>query len=112
MSNFESLKSMSIDQLAEWLDEHGQFDTAPWTLWFDRSYCGNCDPIMCKYQDSNFEFPCAWCELNDSCKYFPERKDVPSSVNIVKMWLESEVKDEEQKNILQIRSGTGVPSRN
>jgi hypothetical protein len=93
MTNFENLRSMSVEQLAEWLDKHGQFDTAPWTTWFDRKYCNNCEAVMCKYEDGEREFPCAYCEIHDVCKFFPEFNYVPGHEDVVKMWLESEVQD-------------------
>lgn len=93
MNNLEKLQSMSIEDLAKWLDENGKFDTAPWTIWFDRKYCSNCESIMCHYEDSTHEFPCAWCELNDGCKFLPDAKGMPSNLETIKMWLE--VEDEE-----------------
>ena len=93
MTNFENLKSINIENLAEWLDEHCQFDLAPWSLWFDRTYCRNCEPIMCQYPDSSMKFPCSYCELEQTCKFFPEQEDVPDSQKIVKMWLEGEVEE-------------------
>ena len=91
MTNFENLRQMSVEQLAEWLDKNGQFDTALWTIWFDQKYCKNCESIMCHYEDSTFEFPCAWCELNDGCKFFPEMHEAPNNKEIIKLWLEGEV---------------------
>ena len=29
MNNYEYLKSLTIDELADWLDKYGQFDGAP-----------------------------------------------------------------------------------
>ena len=92
MTQFEELKRMDIEALAEWLDKHGQYDGSPWCKWFDETYCKRCESIMCHYEGSNIEFPCAWCELNDGkCKFFPEMHRAPSSLETVKMWLESEV---------------------
>jgi hypothetical protein len=93
MNNFERLKAMSVEELAKWLDKNGQFDTAPWTLWFDRNYCSNCESIMCHYEDSTHEFPCAWCELNDGCKFLPDTKGMLSNKEVIKMWLEAEVEE-------------------
>ena len=90
MNNFEKLKSMSVEELAKWLDKYVSYDDAPWSDWFDQKYCKNCEPIMCKYPDGFIEFPCAYCKLEQTCKFFPEHEDVPSSQTIVKMWLESE----------------------
>lgn len=95
MNNFEKLQSMSVDELAKWLDQYGQFDNAPWTLWFDEKYCSNCEPVMCSYENSTRKFPCAWCELNDGCKFLPDAKEMPNNLDTIKMWLEREVTDEE-----------------
>ncbi len=95
MNNFDKLKSMSVEELAIWLDKNGQFDTAPWTLWFDRNYCSNCPSVMCKYEDGEREFHCAYCEIHDVCKFFPEFNYVPGNDDVVKMWLESEAEDEQ-----------------
>lgn len=90
---FDKFKSMNIDEMAEWIDEYGMFDNSPWMWWFDQKYCKNCEPIMCHYEDSTREFPCAWCELNDGCKFLPDAKGMPNNKEIIKMWLESEVKE-------------------
>ena len=93
MNNFEKLRSISVEELAEWLDKHLAFDNAPYTIWFDQKYCKNCEPIMCKCPDSSLRIPCAYCELEDTCIYFPEQEDVPDIQQIIKMWLEAEVED-------------------
>ena len=95
MNNFEKIQSMSIDELAEFLDEHGQFDTAPWTQWWDCTYCKNCEPIMCKYEDSETEHPFAYCEIYGNCRFFQDKDEIPNSKEIVKMWLKSEAVDDE-----------------
>jgi hypothetical protein len=95
MNKFENFKSMNIDQLAEWLDEYGQFDSAPWTLWFDQKYCQNCEDIMCKYEDSERELRCAYCEVHNKCKFFPEMDEEPDNKEVIKMWLKMEAEDEE-----------------
>lgn len=92
---FDKLKSMDIDGLAEWLDKYGQFDGSLWMDWFDKQYCKNCESIMCKSADDSREFPCAYCELYDKCKFFAEMDDVPNNKEIIKMWLESEMDGED-----------------
>ena len=95
MNNFENLKAMSTDQLAEWLDEHGAFDSAPWTLWFDKRYCANCPSETTLIPDCGAEpvyytpRTCAWCEIHDKCRFFQDLDDVPYGKDIVKMWLET-----------------------
>ena len=88
---FDKFKSMNIDKLAEWIDEHGQSDSSPWMSWFDQKYCKNCEDILCKYEDGVREFSCSYCELNSNCKYFLDSDEVPDNKMIIKMWLESEV---------------------
>lgn len=88
MNNFEKFKQMSIDELAEWLDEHGNFDSSPWMKWFDKKYCANCESIMTHPVDyPNLNIPCAYCELEKKCKFFPDMKEPPDTLKIIKMWL-------------------------
>ena len=91
MNNWAKLKNMSTEDLAEWLDQYGQFDNSPWITWFDQKYCKNCENIMCKYEDGEREFPCSYCEVYDTCKFFPDLDEVPGNKMIIKMWLETEI---------------------
>ena len=93
MNNFDKLKLLDIDQLAEWLDANGMWDNSLWSKWFDLKYCENCEDIMCKSADDSRQFPCAYCEIHDNCRYFPGREDVPSCKEIIKMWLGAEVEE-------------------
>lgn len=93
MTQFEKFKSMDIDALAEWLDQNIEFGCSPWSQWFDEKYCQKCTPIMCKYEDSKYEFPCAWCEVESFCRSFPETANVPSGKEIAWMWLRSKVEE-------------------
>ena len=96
MSNFENLKSMDIDKLAEWLDTNTQWDGSPWCDWFDETYCKNCPAEVIEVEsDWRHECECGWCEINGKCRFFQDMDDVPGSKEIVKMWLESGSKDEE-----------------
>jgi hypothetical protein len=104
-SNFERLQSISIDEFADWLDKNGQFDTAPWTLWFAKKYCDNCKSIECHYVDAkeklgitpfyNDTIECAYCELADEsgvkrCRFFPKLDDIPNNREVIRMWLEED----------------------
>ena len=91
MTQFEKFKNMDIDHLAEWIDEYGQFDSSPWMSWFDEKYCKNCPDIIYKYADDSREFPCSYCEVYNTCKFFPDLDEVPDNKMIIKMWLGSEV---------------------
>ena len=93
MNNFENLKQMNINQFTEWLDTNGMWDNSPWSLWWDKKYCKNCESIKCKSPDDSFHSYCAYCEIYDKCRFFPEQDDVPDCKEIVKFWLEAEVEN-------------------
>lgn len=105
-TNFERLHSMTIDELAEWLDENGMFDNSPWLNSFNEKYCERCESIKCKYADAeeklefsplfpSGEIECAYCELADEngvkrCRFFPDLDYVPGNIEMIKMWLEED----------------------
>ncbi len=90
MTWFEKIKLMSIEEFAEWLDEQMGSDISPWNIWWDSTYCQNCESVMSFVPYLNGEHECAWCEINDNkCKFFPEMSKVPNGKEIVRMWLES-----------------------
>ena len=105
MTNFEDIKSMSLEAFAKWLDKHGQFDNSPWMTWFDENYCNKCESIECHYAECeeklgieplyNSAIKCAWCELENKCKYFPDIDWVPDNIDIIKMWLNEQKKEGE-----------------
>lgn len=99
MTNFERFASMTIDELADWLDEYATFDQAPHMLWFTETYCENCPAVMVESEASDREFLCSWCELEKKCKFFPGREEVPNNRDIIKLWLEKEVKKNEVAEI-------------
>lgn len=84
MTIFEFLKSKSIDEIAEYLDEYGIHDNSPWILWWDENYCHKCNAV----EQDGFDY--SWCELNGKCKFFPEMNNVIYTKDIIKLWLESE----------------------
>lgn len=92
MNNFDILKSKNLDELADWLDKHGAYEYSIWAEWWDRNYCGKCEPVRKDGGDGRYygnEF--AWCELNGKCRYFQEFYMIPSNKQVIKMWLENEV---------------------
>jgi len=104
MTNFEKFKSMSIDELADWLDKYGQFDGSPWMEWFNDNYCKKCESIKCKFSEADEklgftplfpgkEIDCAYCELEKHCKFFTELMEVPDNKSIIEMWLNQEVQN-------------------
>lgn len=92
---------MSISDLAKWLYKNGIIDNSPWFEDFNNQYCANCESVMCKYEDAektlgfkpfyDYEVECAYCEIYKKCRYFEDMAEVPDGVEMVKLWLESEV---------------------
>jgi hypothetical protein len=97
----EKFKAMTLEELAEWLDENGMFDNSPWSNWFNDSYCAKCETVKCKYKDAektlgftpylfgsySGDLDCAYCELEHKCRFFPGLDDIPSNLEIIGMWL-------------------------
>lgn len=90
MRIFDNFKSKNIDELAEWLDEYGAFDSSPWMRWFDFHYCQHCYEESFYDEESGVETICCWCEYYKKCKFFEHMDETPDSKQIAKMWLESE----------------------
>ena len=95
MNNYQNLKSLSLEELAVYIEEQYHKDDFPWDEWFNRKYCMNC-PVIIKKVDSilypgkvNREF--AYCEVNDKCRYFPDAGSILSQQEIIKLWLQEEV---------------------
>lgn len=93
MTQFENIKSKNIDELAEWLDKHGAYDYSSWSKWWDKNYCLKCDLETVYIDGLKGEHECAWCELNNKCKFFQDLDDIPDNKYIIKIWLESEADD-------------------
>lgn len=93
------LSIINKDEFAEWLNEH--VIEGPWMDWWDEQYCNKCEPVECSYVDCEKQLgitpihkrtiQCAWCELEHKCKYFPDKEDVPSNIDIINMWLKSKI---------------------
>lgn len=91
MNNYERIKSMSIDDLAEFLDERWSHDNDPCIEWWDKTYCNKCKSVKAYVDYLEREKEYAWCEVNgDKCKFFPEMDVLPNAKQMMKLWLESE----------------------
>lgn len=102
MNNFEKLKLMSVEELAEWLNTL-HYDNTPWLQWFDSKYCSQCDSVVVTSNEYKDKFgcsgygdtvECAYCEWENGCKFFPKMDEAPSLTDILKMWFVEEVEDE------------------
>ena len=92
MTRFEEFKNMDIEAFVKWIDKHGQHDDSPWNKWFEESYCQRCESVMAFVPYLNGEHECTWCEVNGKCRYFQELDGILSCKDVVKMWLEGEIK--------------------
>lgn len=95
-THYNQIITMSIEELAKWLDKHGQFDGSPWLEWFDKKYCKNCASIILSPEAAkvqldfdrvyNIDTTCTYCELQQECRFFPGR-ETPNNEDIIAMWL-------------------------
>lgn len=96
MNNYEKISSMTVDELAEYLNDRWTYDDDPSIEWWNRKYCSICEPIiehvtMCDYET---EMGFSYCELNNGkCKFFPELEEIPDSKQIMELWLEAEIEE-------------------
>lgn len=91
MTNYENLKTKNIHELLKWLREYWDSDTTPWTEWFDKTYCKNCEGVIARVPDyHNKEMEFGYCELYDKCRFF-EDMNMDDEDRIINLWLESEV---------------------
>ena len=91
MKQIDVFNSMNIDEFVDWLDEYGGFESSPWLKWWDETYCKNCDSVCAASPNGYGEAEYGYCELHGNCRYFKDLNDVPSTKQIIKMWLESEI---------------------
>lgn len=85
MTVFENLKSMNIDEFAEWFEKNCVHDNDPCIRWFDRTYCKNCEAVF----ENELEY--AYCELNHKCRYFQYMDEMLDNLQTIKLWLKSEL---------------------
>lgn len=103
MTNFEKIKSLSVEEFAGWIDTTLSFSgDEPWNKWFDEEYCKKCETIKAfpnvfynPYSPySPKEIDCSFCEVNDYCRFFPHYNSPLDTKDVIIMWLNKE--EEEQ----------------
>ena len=94
MTNYRRIKNLHIKELSKFLDKICSFEKAPWNIWFDETYCKKCESIKCKYEAAAGDrvIYCAYCELENKCKYFLHLDHSPSSEEVCEMWLKEKYK--------------------
>ena len=85
---------MTIEEFSEWFDEYCAHDSDPCINWWNENYCSKCEPEIGHYEDSDREIKFAWCELHDKCRFFSNLTEIPNTVQMTKLWLESEENNE------------------
>lgn len=94
MTVFENIKQMNMDTLIDCLDKLHFPEYAPWMQWYNKTYCQNCDTVTANVQYLMKTCECAWCEIHGKCKFFPKLDDGPDRKQMIKLWLESEYKND------------------
>ena len=94
MTVFEKIKSMDIDEFAEWFDNHCSHDDDPAITWWNDTYCKNCEHVNGRYEDSDRDIEFSWCEIYGKCRFFQEMDLAPNTLEMTKLWLESEFVNE------------------
>lgn len=82
MTNYQWIRQMNADQLAEFLNSFTQ-DETPWDIVMNDQYCRNC------YATDSEETICA---AGGQCPFFPEAPEsgTPSSKAVCKWWLQQD----------------------
>lgn len=91
MTNLDRIKSFTAQEMAEWINSNDTWEYSEWTKWWDENYCKKCPPIKGKLKDTGKDIECCYCELENHCKFFPDKKDIPDCNEIIKMWLNQPV---------------------
>lgn len=81
MKRIDKFKSMSVDEIAEYIATNWVHDNDPTITWFDNEYCTHCQAVEEDY---------AYCEMYGKCEHFLNLNRYPNNKDIVKVWLESE----------------------
>lgn len=105
MTIYDKFTTSTKESLAKWIADFGNHDDAPWMKWFDRTYCQKCESEIVTRDESESKLgfqllfvtktECSYCEVYKECRFFPNRP-APEIEEIIRMWLEQEVEDNEE----------------
>jgi hypothetical protein len=65
VTNFEKIKNMSAEELAEFLDRLDCPEHQPWLDWGNEKFCKKCEPVMVHYVDSPRQFEVSPCDIGE-----------------------------------------------
>lgn len=96
MTIFDKIKSLSKEEMVNYLSQYGDVDFAPWWNWFDEKYCQKCETIETSEDDYHFKVRYSYCELYGRCRFSSGEGDSNDPIlgedkKIIQKWLESEV---------------------
>lgn len=91
MTEFERINAMNIDEFVDWFVANCMHDGDPAITWWDKTYCKNCESVEVEGLVLGTTMECAWCEVNNKCKFFKDMDNIPNSKQMTKIWLQSEV---------------------
>lgn len=97
MTVFDKIKSMDINEFAEWIAKNFLSEDEPISNWWARTYCNNCEQEKGYVEELGCELNFAWCELHDRCKYFKDINHIPKNKEVTLFWLESDEENIENK---------------
>lgn len=85
MTNFEKIKNMSKDEMAEFLDNltNGGIEKAPQNIWFNKKYCKVCPDIEVVYMGKN--------QLWKECDFEGKCSNTDWDSGMVKLWLDAKI---------------------
>lgn len=64
LTNFEKLKNLSMEEMAEFLSDQMALEGTVYDQWMTDTFCNNC-PEVEGYNGSSASF----CEMNEDCPY-------------------------------------------
>ena len=92
MKFYDKIRSMTIEEMAQWFEENFDCDNTPWVNAFDKKYCKNCEIVKGKCKDYYYgDMGFTYCELFDKCHFFENEDGCPSEELMIKLWLNGEV---------------------
>ena len=64
LTNFEKLKNLSMEEMAEFLSDQMALEGTVYDQWMVDTFCNNCSDVE-DYDRS----PVSFCEMNEDCPY-------------------------------------------
>ena len=93
MTNYEFIHSLTPEQMAKYFDNvfgEYEYDGVAWGKWFSDTYCANCEPEMSSFGERMPKQECAYCEINNNCRFFDHYPDYKESIML---WLNAECEE-------------------